>query len=450
MLKKIFALTLAVMMFAALAVGCKPSNPQGGSSSKPTSEIVSDVSSEPEAESSEMTESDLGDEVGDNSSYWPYPWTIETDSAYFRDDPKATQSVTSSESIKVYKNPTNIGLMCFSLSMNTTTAYGTDAASRERYFKEIVNEGYFNQYILHNSQYLLTEAKIIAEAGGSFWINATKSANTIDNNLDNYLQGLETAIKSLNDAGYGKLLNGFFWDEPFLGSGMSNEQYLKLTKAIYQKFGLRNYAVFATGEFTSLEGNEDELDPNTNIGKVTTHGMQYLTDVGFDAYSVDVRDGAPNGGDSQFKKWQQSISPNVVDGKSYYTEHRRLITERAGHPVNYWHFPCAWDDGLWGGLGGIMKANEGYWIGHLDFMAQDVLSYDYPGGLCIYTFRRVSEASDPVLRVCFERRMDLKNDMGGWAVYSDVEKYTEYSKKLRKWCETFNSKKVELTTLVSK
>jgi len=206
MLKKIFALMLAVMMFAALAVGCKPSNPQGGSSSKPTSEIVSDVSSEPEAESSEMTESDLGDEVGDNSSYWPYPWTIETDSAYFRDDPQATQSVTSGGGVKVYKNPGDLGLMCFSLSMSSTTAYGNDAASRERYFKEVVNEGYFNQYILFTGDNLLKEAKIIAEAGGSFWLNATKSGDTVDNGLDKYLQTLETAVKSLKDAGYGALL----------------------------------------------------------------------------------------------------------------------------------------------------------------------------------------------------------------------------------------------------
>ncbi|MBE6788414.1 MAG: hypothetical protein E7539_01990 [Ruminococcaceae bacterium] len=446
MLKKIFALMLAVMMFAALAVGCKPSNPQGGSSSKPTSEIVSDVSSEPEAESSEMTESDLGDEVGDNSSYWPYPWTIETDSAYFRDDPQATQSVTSGGGVKVYKNPGDLGLMCFSLSMSSTTAYGNDAASRERYFKEVVNEGYFNQYILFTGDNLLKEAKIIAEAGGSFWLNATKSGDTVDNGLDKYLQTLETAVKSLKDAGYGALLNGFFWDEPLLGNKISNEQYLTLTKAMYQKFGLRNFAVFATGEFTRLEGNEDELDPSIMIGKITTHGMQYLTDVGFDAYSVDVREGAPNGGDSQLAIWQKEISPGVVDGKSYYTEHRRLITERAGHPVNYWHFPCAWDDGLYGGLNGIKTADEGYWNAHLDFMAQDVLDYKYPGGLCIYTFRRVDEDT----RVCFERRMDLKNEMGGWAVWSDVEKYTEYCKKLRSWCETFSSKRVELTNLTSK
>ena len=226
-----------------------------------------------------------------------------------------------------------------------------------------------------------------------------------------------------------------------LGARITNEQFLKLTKTIYEKFGLRNFAVFATGEFTRLEGNEDELPPDTPIAKIMTHGMQYLTDVGFDAYSVDVRAGASNGGEKQMAVFQKEISPKVVDGKSYYTEHRRLICERAGHPVNYWHFPCAWDDSLWGGLGGIMIADEGYWNAHLDFMAQDTLDYANPGGVCLYTFRRV----DKDVRVALERRMDLKDENGNWKVWPEVEKYETYCQKLREWNQKLSSKTVNIT-----
>jgi len=287
------------------------------------------------------------------------------------------------------------------------------------------------------------EAEIIAKAGGSFWFITSKDGEMVENSLDEYIQRIENRIKELEAAGLEEYLNGFFWDEPLLGSRISNDQFLKLTRVIYEKFGLRNFAVFATGEFTRLEGNEDELPPDIKIGKITTHGMKYLTDVGFDAYSTDVRDEAPNGGAEQYKIWQKEISPNVVDGKSYYTEHRRLITERAGHPVNYWHFPCTWDDGLYGGVDGIMTADEGYWNAHLDFMAQDVLDYDYPGGICLYTFRRV----DKDTRVCFERRMDLKDENGNWLVWPEVEKFTEYSEKVRYWNKKLSETKVKITDI---
>ncbi|MBE6788412.1 MAG: hypothetical protein E7539_01980 [Ruminococcaceae bacterium] len=341
------------------------------------------------------------------------------------------------------KNPQDVGMMCFSLYMRSTDNLGGDVESRKKYFETMVNAGYFNQYLLPMDDWAVMEAEIIAKAGGSFWFITSKDGEMVDNRLDEYIEKIENKINELKEAGLDYALNGFFWDEPLLGSRISNDQFLKLTRVIYEKFGLRNFAVFATGEFTRLEGNEDELPPDIKIGKITTHGMKYLTDVGFDAYSTDVRDGAPNGGEDQYKIWQKEISKGVVDGKSYYTEHRRLITERAGHPVNYWHFPCTWDDGLYGGLDGIMTADEGYWNAHLDFMAQDVLDYEYPGGICLYTFRRV----DKDTRVCFERRMDLKDEKGEWLVWPEVEKYTTYSQKVRDWCKVFKEKKAGLLEL---
>jgi len=341
------------------------------------------------------------------------------------------------------KNPNNVGMMCFSLYMRSTDNLGGDVESRRAYFEKMVNSGYFNQYLLPMDDWAVMEAEIIAKAGGSFWFITSKDGEMVENSLDEYIQRIENRIKELEAAGLEEYLNGFFWDEPLLGSRISNDQFLKLTRVIYEKFGLRNFAVFATGEFTRLEGNEDELPPDIKIGKITTHGMRYLTDVGFDAYSTDVRDEAPNGGAEQYKIWQKEISPNVVDGKSYYTEHRRLITERAGHPVNYWHFPCTWDDGLYGGVDGIMTADEGYWNAHLDLLAQDVLDYDYPGGICLYTFRRV----DKDTRVCFERRMDLKDENGNWLVWPEVEKFTEYSEKVRYWNKKLSETKVKITDI---
>lgn len=353
-----------------------------------------------------------------------------------------TSSETESESVKVFNNPQNIGLMCFSLSMSSATAYGDDFESRKRYFKEIVDAGYFNQYILHAGQYLLTEAEIIAEAGGSFWIMCTKSGADVEYALDAYVSVLERYINELEEAGYKDLLNGFFWDEPRWSNRISNTQFLTLTKTLYQKFGLRNYAVFATGEFTNFEGNEGALGLGADeMQKISRAAMQYLTDIGFDSYSVDVREGAPNG--NMYPDWQASLSPDIVDGKSYYTEYRKILQAHCGHKTNFWHYPSAWMGGLWGGVGGIKRPDEAFWSAHLDFMAEDILTLENPGGLCIYTFRRTDKDEN----VAFERRMDLKDESGNWAVWPEVEKYETYCAKLRKWCSIFSPKKANLVKL---
>ena len=125
-----------------------------------------------------------------------------------------------------------------------------------------------------------------------------------------------------------------------------------------------------------------------------------------------------------------------------YTEYRKALENKAQHPVNFWHFPCAWTDSLWGGLNGATVADEDYWIAHLDFMAQNILSSQNPGGLCIYTFRRVDKDTN----AAFERRMDLKNEAGGWAVYYDVPKYERYCQKLRQWNSIFSSRTTKFVT----
>lgn len=446
--KKVIAIgsaILAVLLVATVVIifvisGCNTKPTGGKPSSKPSSGTIDD-SSNPDGESSIPTESDpLGEQVGD-SSYWPYPWTIETDSALFRDDPMATQSVSSSESVKIYPNPSNIGLMCWSLTERNLNYYGNDKASRLRYFKEVVDQGYFNTYMIGGGN--LDELKIIAESGGTFWMMTGNPGDQVDANLDGIIESTERTVKNFTEAGYGDIFNGFLFDEPLLGGDITNSQFLKLTKALYQKFGKRINTVFSTYEFTGVESNS-AINPDSNAQVVLPETLKYHTDVGFDAYSTDVRDGATNGGEAKFKEWQANCSPNIVDGKTFYTEHRRVLQEKVGHPANFWHYPCAWTDFLWGGLNGLSNADEDYWIAHLDFMAEDLLKQEYPGGLCLYTFRRTTSDNNEA----FERHMDLKTELGNWAVYPDVPKYERYCKKLREWCEIFSSKKINAVATV--
>jgi len=432
MIKKLIAMIISIFVVFAVFVGCAENNmvssdvSSAGASSEISADECNKVSSKIETSSVSSKESDFSsDKTSSNKTV-----IIKLPSKPSKNE---TSSVSSSGEVKRYTNPGNVGMMSYSLNMSTTTALGKDAASREKYFRAIVEEGYFNQYLVNCNNELLTHAEIVAEAGGSIWIIAGTSVK----NLPSYINNVKTQFEKLKEAELLDVVNGFFWDEPTLGNRTSLEDFHTITKTLYQTFGLRNFPVFGTAEFTGNEGNTS-VNPGTKKQTIlTTKSLEYVTDMGFDSYSIDVRDGASNGGSSQFAKWQASCSKDIVDGKSFYTEHRKLLQKIANKPVNYWHWPSAWYDYLWGGLNGLKYADEAFWTAHLNFMANDVLEQENPGGLCIYTFRRV----DTDTNVAFERRMDLKNDSNDFMVYPDVDKYYIYSERLRFWKEVFDSKK---------
>jgi len=434
MVKKIFCLLVSVCFAAVFFVGCINSNNNVETSSITQNEEISSQGSSKQEEninSSKVETSSVSNEetssVADTSS----------DQSSSNKKPTRpthnTSSVSSSQGVKMYKNPENIGLMSFSLNMRTTTALGNDYFSREYYFEQVVKEGYFNQYTLHVNEELLPQAKIIAKYGGSIWLYAASSVK----GLEAYVPRVKEALAQLEENGLKDIVNGFFWDEPTLGNRMSLKDLETITGTLYREFGLRNHAVFGTAEFTKVESNTSVSSASKVQTTLTTESLKYVTDMGFDSYSIDVRDGASNGGDKQFAKWQKNCSDKIVDGKSFYTEHRKLLQKIANKPFNYWHWPSAWYDYLWGGLNGLTHADEGFWTAHLNFMARDILEQDNPGGLCIYTFRRVDKDTN----VAFERRMDLMDeDTGEHLVYKDVEKYYIYSERLRFWKEYFDTK----------
>jgi len=439
---------MSILVFVLFA-GCSPEKNVQTSSITSGEEILGEINSNvsesdeekasSKIETSSVSEEDSSIETNTSSNHSS---AIKRPSKNDKNDTE-TSSVSSSESVKTYFNPNNLGVMCYSLSMRSTTAMGMSKEKRYNYFKQIVNENYFNQFLLRIDGDLEDNAQIIADAGGSFWLQIGVSSKAAQPDyLPDHLKGLESAVNRIKDAGYGDLLNGFFYDEPFLGNTtLTNSEFASVTKAIYQKFGLRIFAVFSTYEFTGVESNKS-VNPDKAVGVVTSPGLKYLTDVGFDAYSTDVRDGATNGGAAKFSEWQNNCSKDIVDGKTFYTEHRKFLEQKVGHKVNFWHFPCAWTDSLWGGLNAATVADEDYWIAHLDFMAQDILNSSNPGGICIYTFRRVDKDTNEA----FERHMDLKNEVGGWAVYYDVPKYERYCQKLRQWTGIFSSRSPKLVT----
>ncbi len=438
MLKKILALVLAVLMLSAFAVGCKKKPVEGSSSGKkPSSSTVSGDNSDESSDITDDSSISIGDiEDGeDGDKYWPYPWTVETTSAYFRDSDEAKQSVTVGDSVKQYTDHGKLEIGCYHSIMKYCTNYGTDDASREREFADVVRQGYFNTYMIGMDKYMMTQLKYIAEAGATFWLYAPDYSSASHDDINKVMEETNVYIQMIKDAGYYDLFQGWFWDEP-IWRGMPNKDYQVLTEALYKTFGKRNGPVFATGEFTNSEGNEGNLGVGADqMNKITKESFKYLTDIGFDSYSVDVRDGATNGGKQRYEDWSAAVGGKPVnDGKSYYRAFAEYLRELVGHEVNYWWWPTAHTNSVYGGLGGIRTADEEYCIAHLDFMCQEAMDYKYAGGVMIYCYPTSSTGN----YLSFAQLMDVKGDTGDWAIAPEIPKWEKYCQALRDWCKKFN------------
>lgn len=447
MIRKVIAVSLFAVLSLCVFAGCKTAKTDGSSSvlastetngegaahsSKiETSSVKTDISSHKEEKEENATiekeTSSKKEETStiekESSSKKEETSTIEKGSSSQKEE---TSSMTSSEGVKVYKNPHNLELGMFHFSIDRCEGlieYEKDYVNKKREYKAVVESGYFNTFMMGMENYL-EQAKIVAEVGGTIWFYA-HNYDGKNVNLDEKIEGYKKAFKELEEHGYLDLVNGFYWDEP-----VPNEYFLEQSKRLYKEFGLRNFPVFSCARFDKSTGE--------NLVKLTPETAKYITDVAFDAYSTDVRIGASNGG--KYSDWQKTISPNVVDGQSYYVELRKLLQKAVGHPANFWHYPTAYRNYLWGGLNG-MFADEAYCIANLEFLKKDVMEQEYPGGLILYTYYKYHGED------CLSRRLDVKNEDGEYLMYTDFEKWERYSKLLRDTVKQFKTIKPKLVNI---
>lgn len=431
MSKKILSVLLAVMMLFAVLTGCA-----SGCDEKPEKKPSSSTDSVIESVPSEDVSSGIASvEEEESSSSHPYKWQIQTTSATFRDDPAAKVSATVSTTIKQYKNPDSVQLGCYHLSLRWCDTYGEDLDSRIREFTEIVEQKYFNTYLLDatNSEYLLLEVPIIAESGATFWL-FFGNYNSTNETIEAYTERVRLVIDTLKAKGFGDLINGVMWDEP-IWNGQTNEDFLKQSEVHYKVFGLRNNPVLAMGEFSDSHGNADGSD---NSKKISRAACKYITDIGYDSYSIDVRDGVVFPQD-KLNQWSGAIGKPVTDGKSYYVAHKEYLKEYVGHDVNWWYFPCAYAyPTVQGGV-----ADEAFCMAHLNFMVEDLLKDEFPGGVVVYTYYTHSTHK----RTGLNQYIPFKDEFGNYTHYPETEKWHDYFKLLQDTCEKLNSKKANLVDL---
>lgn len=454
MLKKILAATLAAMMLVAVATSCDKEPEKGSSSKKPTSSVesVADIGEESEIASSDIAQVESEPNPDEDHGY---DYTIKTMSAFFRDTDEAKQSVSESTTIKQFKNKGTYMIGCYQVRMGAMDHYGTDTLSRAKEFEDVVRAGYFNCYLIaYDQKYNQYELPLIAETGGTFWLslgryttpdNATEAEKK--EKEEAYIAKVQEAVDYIDSLGCLDLLNGFYYDEP-IWTGQKNEDFLTQTKIHYVNFGLRNFPVFATGEFTAEEGNiiGGQLGNADEMRKVTPEACKYVTDISFDSYRVDVRPEATYT-QATYDRWEKNTG-NVHEcssGLDYYTAHRKWLIEYIGHPANFYHYPTAYHvSSIQGGLTSV--SDEAFCTGHLEGLAKDVLSDKAGGGLMLYTY----PSSEGSLNLA--ARLPIKDKNGYYTMFQNEEKWFTYSEALKNVKKKFDSTKqtIQYKTVKSK
>ena len=347
-----------------------------------------------------------------------------------------TSSSTQSSGLAItLKGKTGVGIYHF--QPHWTTNYGTSEALRMKEFEDVLKQGYFNTVIV-SPAYLNNDNfwAICEKYDLSVWLSIYSFYDSSKTNINSFINELDKDVsilksnKSRWDRFYG------FHHEETIWRGQSNADLLAETEALYKKYGKRNFMVFATGEFSSSEGNDIAMDV-AKVKKVKPEALKYMTDVAFDSYSVDVRDGASNG--NKYTEWQK-VCPNIVDGKSYYTEYTKLLLKYCENDVNVWFFPCAFTYSLWGGLNGLSRADEAYCIAHLEFFKELLDKQKYKGGLMLYTYQQFSNVKE----LGMQSKLVVTDENGTQLLRPNEPKWHDYSKLLKKITAEYSSKTVDL------
>ena len=327
-----------------------------------------------------------------------------------------------------------LSLGIYHFSPAWTHNYGESKEKRYEEFEDVIKSGYFNS-VLGDTECILDDNfwRIIFENDCKVWLNVWGSFNSDEKTIDEWIKPIDDAlniVKTYPDRW--ELFCGFHFDEP-IWRGQSNADFLEQTKTLRERYNKRVFPVFATGEFFDSEGNANAIQMDAkNMHKVKAEALKYVTDIAFDSYSVDVRDGYGNG--SYINEMHQKLE-GIVDGKTYYSELAKVLLSMVDHEVNIWFFPTIFMDWLWRGA----VAGEGFCQGHLNYMADLVKTFKHPGGLMLYTYYKFKNSPSGL-----QTHLVVKNEEGGLKLLPETEKWWDYCEDLKRLTREFKETKVDL------
>lgn len=419
MAKKIMSFVVILSSVLALACSCAK-EPQLVSSAVTQSDKMSSIivtSSKNEEtsskkETSSKTETSSKPEVSSKEQE-----DIETSSKKGVSRPSETES----ESVIVPVKDT-VGIGAFHFSPYWTYNYGKDKSTRYEEFEDVLKAGYFNSIIVNRS--VFTDAEmwgICARYGVTVWMDMWSFYDSEKQSLDEYLSSIYEQIEVIKPYGeWWNLFQGFHYEET-VWRGQKNEDYLAVSKALYQKYGKRNFAVFALGEFEENHKYPDMTLEFANEKKIMhPSSFDYLTDVSFDSYGADVRDEGPAISSSKFSE--------IYDGKSYYRVYTDVLKKATGHSANIWYFPTAFAVKS----SGITIGDEGFCLGHLEFFHKLLMEQEHRGGLMLYTYQQFDEDDYGL-----QSRLVLKDEEGNQKLRPNEEKWKRYSVRLKEITEEY-------------
>ncbi len=322
-----------------------------------------------------------------------------------------------------------IGINMFNFSERADNYVSSGATSptnaqRLEEIEDVLAAGYINQIFLPMNDNFEATVALCEKYDCNFWISPGYYVSS-NQTLSNYVANVELRVNRVRAAGAYDRMLGFYWDEPLWAHSMTNADLLAMTKALYEKWGKRNYVVFAVGSF--IDGYD------TTTEQVTKASSKYVTDAGWDNYGYDVRDSALSSSSqkSAIKSYNDKYGTNHANAKELYRWMHNELMEKFDHDVYTWFFPIGHVGSTWTGT-----ADESYATAHLNFFKDLLYEQKKPGGLSLYTYTTFSTPG-------LEQLLPIKNlTTGTQKLYPSVAKWNTYAARLKAVKTEFDSKKL--------
>ena len=329
-------------------------------------------------------------------------------------------SETESDKVKIpVKNTRGIGAYHFNYKW--TTNYGTSSVNKILELNDVISQGYFNTLMVERGFGAMDPEfwRICVENDVSVWYMLFSYFDSSKETIEEYIARFDEEIQFIRQKDeWWDNFCGFAFDES-VWRGQTNEDFLTECKALYQKYGKRNFPVLATPEYSDNAGNFAGTEFEER--KMTPEALKYVTDIAFDSYGSDVRDGAP------------------TDGKKNYRNLTNELLDFVGHPVNVWFYPCAYTVRLSGGLNGIMRADEDYCIAHLEFFDELLKEQEYQGGLYLYTYTQFGDDDFGL-----QSHLKVTDKDGNVKLRPEEKKWARYSTLVKRLTAEYKGEEVTL------
>jgi len=257
----------------------------------------------------------------------------------------------------------------------------------------IMKEGYITSLFIYPSDteegfYKFKKVvELCKKYGVNYWMSAGvyKSQNETQ---EAYLEGIYKKCDIMKSVeGAWDLFLGFYWDEPF-NKRMKNDEFLAVTRDLYLKYRKRIYPCFSTN---TLNDRVIEHLGMTGIMEVpTTEALKYVTDVGGNNYSYDIRESALDNEmqNERFAELSEAYGAEINTADDYYKYVTNEIVRKFDHPVNIWYYPCAYNAEPYT----YEECDEAYCVAQTKYFenlleeATKDNDKKFAGGLCFFTY----------------------------------------------------------------